>query len=560
MKLPFKYIATLVVVSLLGIFAYQAYWLTGLYHTMHDDMVRGINEAMRMSDYNEMMMRIDKMQQENVRHGYVDVSAGYDGEGKSYVRSSTTVDYADSLEHSDLQKKLMSKVDSVSVSYPNDSTRVEVSIQKDAPMLSKEDSILFIDNRKGKKRAEWINPDSAQQHLEEAVQDSPRAALSAKGGLEMILRNQNTMLELATYFQRGLHSGLDIITDPDVALYDSLLTVLLQERGVNMPHRLMHLHKGGSPDSTFTFIDTLEVMGTPGYTPSSKAMTYNYSFDINTNQIYRLQMEPVGLLVLRQMSGILATSFVILVILAFSFWFLIRTILKQKTLEEMKSDFTNNVTHELKTPIAVAYAANDALLNFNQAEEKEQRDKYLRICQEQLQRLSGLVEQILSMSMERRKTFRLHPEELSVREILEPLIEQHKLKAEKPVHVTVDIEPEDLTIIADRTHFSNIISNLMDNAIKYSHGEAEVNIRCRKADTGQGEQTEISVSDHGIGIAAEKQKLIFDKFYRVPTGNLHDVKGYGLGLFYVKTMTEKHGGSISVKSEPGKGSKFTIRI
>ena len=93
-----------------------------------------------------------------------------------------------------------------------------------------------------------------------------------------------------------------------------------------------------------------------------------------------------------------------LIVLAFSFWFLIRTILKQKTLEEMKSDFTNNITHELKTPIAVAYAANDALLNFNQAEEKAQRDKYLRICQEQLQRLSGLVEQILSMSMERRRT------------------------------------------------------------------------------------------------------------------------------------------------------------
>ncbi len=559
MKLPFKYIATLVVVSLLGIFAYQTYWLTGLYHTMHDDMVRGINEAMRMSDYNEMMMRIDKMQQDNVDHGEVSVSAGYD-DGKSYVRSTTTVSNEDSLKYAAMQAKLDSKTDSVSVSCRNDSNRIEIRVHNNYPSLSKEDSVLFIDNRKGKERAEWMNPDSARQGLEEATSDTPRAALSAKGGLEMILRNQNTMLELATYFQRGLHSGLDIITDPDVALYDSLLTVLLQERGVNLPHRLMHLHKGGSPNSTFAFVDTLEVIGTPGYVPSPKAMTYNYSFDINTNQSYRLQMEPVGLLVLRQMSGILATSFVILVILSFSFWFLIRTILKQKTLEEMKSDFTNNVTHELKTPIAVAYAANDALLNFNQAEEKEQRDKYLRICQEQLQRLSGLVEQILSMSMERRKTFRLHPEELPVREILEPLIEQHKLKAEKPVHITVDIEPEDLTLIADRTHFSNIISNLMDNAIKYSHGEAEVNIRCRKVDTGQGGQTEISVSDHGIGIAAEKQKLIFDKFYRVPTGNLHDVKGYGLGLFYVKTMTEKHGGSISVKSEPGKGSKFTIRI
>ena len=232
-----------------------------------------------------------------------------------------------------------------------------------------------------------------------------------------------------------------------------------------------------------------------------------------------------------------------------------------QTLEEMKSDFTNNITHELKTPIAVAYAANDALLNFNQAEEKAQRDKYLRICQEQLQRLSGLVEQILSMSMERRRTFRLHPEEFAIRDILETLIEQHKLKAESSVHISVDIEPEDLSVLADRTHFSNIISNLIDNAIKYSHGEAEVAIHCRKmAGEGQNEQTEISVSDHGIGIAPEKQKHIFDKFYRVPTGNLHDVKGYGLGLFYVKTMIEKHGGSVSVKSELGKGSTFTIRI
>lgn len=153
------------------------------------------------------------------------------------------------------------------------------------------------------------------------------------------------------------------------------------------------------------------------------------------------------------MSGILTTSFVILIILCFAFWILIRTILQQKTLEEMKSDFTNNITHELKTPIAVAYAANDALLNFNQAEEKAQRDKYLRICQEQLQRLSGLVEQILSMSMERRKTFRLHPEPLSMESILEPLIEQHKLKAEKPVHISTDIEPAGLTLTADRTHF-----------------------------------------------------------------------------------------------------------
>ena len=158
------------------------------------------------------------------------------------------------------------------------------------------------------------------------------------------------MLELATYFQRGLHSGLDIISDPDVVLYDSLLTSFLHDRNINLPHRLLHLHKGSKWDSTILYIDTLVNIGTPGYVPTSKAVEYNYSFDINTSQSYRLIMEPAGTLVLRQMSGILTTSFVILIVLAFSFWFLIRTILKQKTLEEMKSDFTNNITHELKNP------------------------------------------------------------------------------------------------------------------------------------------------------------------------------------------------------------------
>ena len=558
MKLPFKYIAILVIVSLAGIFAYQAYWLTGLYHTMHSEMERDITEAMRMSDYNEMMIRVDKMKQDDINHGEVSVSAGYSDDGKSFVRSSTTISREDSLDNTTLHETFMPKGDSVYVTHPNDSTRVEVSVRKNVPLLTKEDQHRETD------KVRWMSADSARERLEEAVKDSdssPQSALSAKGGLDVILRDQNSMLELATYLQRGLHSGLDIISDPDVVLYDSLLTSFLHDRNINLPHRLLHLHKGSKWDSTILYIDTLVNIGTPGYVPTSKAVEYNYSFDINTSQSYRLIMEPAGTLVLRQMSGILTTSFVILIVLAFSFWFLIRTILKQKTLEEMKSDFTNNITHELKTPIAVAYAANDALLNFNQAEEKAQRDKYLRICQEQLQRLSGLVEQILSMSMERRRTFRLHPEEFAIRDILETLIEQHKLKAESSVHISVDIEPEDLSVLADRTHFSNIISNLIDNAIKYSHGEAEVTIHCRKmAVEGQNEQTEISVSDHGIGIAPEKQKHIFDKFYRVPTGNLHDVKGYGLGLFYVKTMIEKHGGSVSVKSELGKGSTFTIRI
>ena len=565
MKLPLKYIAILVILSLAGIFSYQAYWLGGLYRTMRNDLERNIIEAMRMSDYNEMMLRVERMRKDSADHGTVSVSAGFEKDGtqnKTYVHSTTSIDRNGRKEETSDQQVIHQKSDTLLMSI-SDNSSVQAIITRDGIAVPDSDDVLFIERNKDRNKAQWLNADSAQKKLEAAIKDTdvpPQAALRANSGLDVILRDQNSMLELATYFQRGLHSGLDVISDPDVLVYDSLLTFQLKDRGITLPHRLEHIYTNDKA-SPHTFTDTLAVAGTPGYVPSPEAKLYEYAFDISTHQSYRLWMEPVTPLVLKQMSGILATSFVILIILGFAFWILIRTILQQKTLEEMKSDFTNNITHELKTPIAVAYAANDALLNFNQADEKAKRDKYLRICQEQLQRLSGLVEQILSMSMERRKTFRLHPEPLSMESILEPLIEQHKLKAEKPVHISTDIEPAGLTLTADRTHFSNIISNLIDNAIKYSPEAAEVNIRCRQtASAGQGEFVEIAISDRGTGIAPEKQSHIFDKFYRVPTSNLHNVKGYGLGLFYVKTMTEKHGGSVTVKSEPGKGSTFTLRF
>ncbi len=520
MKLPLKPIAILVIVSLLGIFTYQAYWLMGLYHTMKSDMEKGIADAMRMSDYNEMMLRVERLRKEDKDHGEVSVSAGYNDTGKSFVRSSTTVSRVNSKKQAVTKRTFPHKNNHTKISYPNDSTKVETTIRNDT-----------LDN------------------------DQNEAILRSNKGLDIIIANQNNMTELAGYFQRGLHAGLDIILGPDFDVYDSLLSVSLKEKGITLPHRLEYIHSGANADSSYTFRDTVGISSTNGYVPGPKAIRYDYDFDFNAHYTYRLWLDPVNTVVLKQMSGILVTSFIIFLILGFSFWFLIRTILRQKTLEEMKSDFTNNITHELKTPIAVAYAANDALLNFNRAEDPEQRNKYLRICQEQLQQLSGLVEQILSMSMEHHRTFRLHLEILQLRELLQPLIEQHKLKAEKPLEITLDIVPFNISVKADRTHFMNIISNLIDNAIKYSSGKADIRITCQKSES---EEVIISISDRGIGIPADKLPLIFDKFYRVPTGNLHNTKGYGLGLFYVKTMTEKHGNTISVKSTPGLGSTFTL--
>lgn len=503
MKLPLKHIVILVICSLAGIFVYQAYWLTGLYRTMKQDMENTIRDAMRTSDFNEIVLRVNELQKDNVEHGSVTVSAGYGADGNSLV-TSQTISYTDST----YKDTLHSRTETI---------------------------------------ADTVRTDTGS--------DEARAVASSESGLDVLLKKQDSLKELLLSIQQGIHAGVDTYIDINLQRYDSLLNNVLKEHELEIPHHTLLIHTGRNADSTVMY-DTVGMAGDSSYIPTPRAIRYDYDFNMSRSQRYQLVFEPVDSLVWKHMTGILATSFIILLILGFSFWFLIRTLLRQKTLEEIKSDFTNNITHELKTPIAVAYAANDALLNFNQAEEKTKRDQYLRICQEQLQRLSNLVEQILSMSMERRKTFRLHPEEVNLKELIVSLVEQHQLKADKPVQITLEIEPETLTIVVDRTHFSNIISNLIDNAVKYSKERADITIRCR-----QTEQTvTISIADRGIGIPLDKQKHIFDKFYRVPTGNLHNVKGYGLGLFYVKSMVEKHGGTITVKSEPGKGSIFTITL
>lgn len=281
-----------------------------------------------------------------------------------------------------------------------------------------------------------------------------------------------------------------------------------------------------------------------------------YIYDNQSKSAFRIYLEPLTKTILGQMLGILASTALIILILAFAFWYLIRIIFQQKTLEEMKDDFTNNMTHELKTPIAVAYSATDALLNFRQGENKERREKYLTINKEQLENLSSLVEQILSMSMERRLKLVMKKENVNLRELIENLVEQHRMKTKRELTVSLTINPHDLEVYADKTHLHNVISNLIDNAIKYSKAEVTIAIEAYV----EGKYNVLKVKDCGIGIASDKQKFLFEKFYRVPQGNKHNAKGYGIGLFYVKTIVDKHGGSISVESAVGKGSEFTLKI
>ncbi len=275
----------------------------------------------------------------------------------------------------------------------------------------------------------------------------------------------------------------------------------------------------------------------------------DYALFKDQRPIYRAYIAyPLGDL-LYSTGGIITTTGLIMMALAFAFFYLIRTVMRLRSLDEMKEDFINNMTHELKTPIAAAYSANDTLLNCGKHHDPEKRERYLRLALEQLSRLSELVESILSMSMERRKTFVLATENVPLEPFLSEIVSIHTLKAHKPVNISLDIRPG-LEIHCDPVHFGNIMNNLLDNAIKYSGDTVNIVIHA--------DSHSISVTDNGIGIPAKALPHIFDKFYRVPSGKRQDVRGYGIGLYYVRSIVEKHGWNIKAVSVPGKGSVFTI--
>ena len=358
------------------------------------------------------------------------------------------------------------------------------------------------------------------------------------------LKDENAVYRVGLYMQRGIHDGLDQLRPIDVACFDSILNKRLDTLGVTSKRLTLYLKENGTrPDTLASF----------GIKHIDKADTFRMSINTDNSQEYVLLIEKNLFSVPRQMRSPLAFSGFTLLILILAFCHIINMLRKIYALDEMKTDFTNNITHELKTPIAIAYAANDALLNFNGNSDKEKIKKYLTISQEQLQTLTHLVEQILSLSMERRKSMKLVIEPIYVKSVVEKLVTNQKINKRKEVHFNIEI-PSDFTISSDKLHFYNILNNLIDNAINYSGDEVFIGIKT----SHDGAHKIISVSDTGIGIAKDQQPYIFDKFYRVPHGNLHHVKGYGLGLFYVKSMMEKLNGEISLKSEFGKGTTFIL--
>ncbi|NHE55335.1 sensor histidine kinase [Cyclobacterium plantarum] len=253
----------------------------------------------------------------------------------------------------------------------------------------------------------------------------------------------------------------------------------------------------------------------------------------------------------------LSSSLLFMAIIIICFIYAIRVIIRQKKISEVKNDFINNMTHEFKTPISTVSLAIEALQDPDLFDQTSIRHRYLGIIKDENSRLGKQVEQVLQAATLDKKDFKLEIETINLIDAVEEAKRHFELLVEKRGGlISTDYQVKNEEIAADPFHLNNIINNLLDNANKYSKDAPRIIISIRES---RGQFT-LTIQDAGIGMNKEVQKKIFDKFYRVPTGNIHDVKGFGLGLSYVKTMVEAHHGNIMVESEPGQGSIFTINL
>ncbi len=245
--------------------------------------------------------------------------------------------------------------------------------------------------------------------------------------------------------------------------------------------------------------------------------------------------------------GAIATSFYLI----YSNW------RRQQRLVDIKNDFISNVTHELKTPISTVSVALEALSDFDVLDDKARAKEYIQISKKELSRLGILVDKVLKMSIFEKGATKFHLEELNAKALIEDVLSSMKVQFEKErAEVDLVTSGNDFKVEADKIHLTNVIYNLLDNALKYNQSKPKISLVV----TDLSDAVEIQIIDNGIGINKSDQGKIFDRFYRVPTGDRHDTKGHGLGLSYVASVIEQHGGKIDLESELGKGSRFTIRL
>lgn len=572
-KRKIQYIIALMSFALLGLIAFQLYWLGFTMRSKKDQFGSDVRDAMQQvvrrlgqQEFYYMAQRKIEAEQKQLQLKAIATPE------KRIVKSKgtsikATVPIAPTVSSLDLERFATISVPSdIQVSkgtevLPNGEIREyeEYSVNMDLAEVQKrinDDKQLtqILEGMIQQKEQALIQKDSirkakkSSQKKEHPHEDKLMATSAeferAKNKTELAKEVFNDFL----FQKRSLYDRINYV------ILDSLLRHEISMKGINLP-----------------FEYGVSTQDEPRYLHFASSLSYKekglkndkdtYTVNLfpndftNTGNYLRVYFPNQDQYVIRNMWVMYASSLLLILVMLGCFYVAVSTIVKQKQLADVKNDFINNMTHEFKTPISTISLATQMLQDKDVAANTTMFSRYLNIIKDENKRLGSQVEKVLQTAQMERGDLQLKIGEVNVHEVIEQVLENISPQIEqKEGLIDLDLQALDPVVLADEVHLTNIIFNLLDNANKYSPERPWITISTKNVDNGLS----FTISDKGIGMSKDSLKNIFDKFYRVPTGNVHDVKGFGLGLSYVKTIVEKHHAKINVQSTLGEGSSFEV--
>jgi two-component system phosphate regulon sensor histidine kinase PhoR len=521
-----NFIITLVILTLITLVGIQFFWIRNAISVRETLFERSVNDAVSTAVY-----KLEKLELTNQLVKFqkgATIYSSIDSLSKSFYSQQHPVIGVDSISQGEDKSLLFDSNPTHAKQEANNPDTSTGYYPKDNERKTNSDESNAVASKKNTKP---VKPAMSRKNVEKLVKQS---TLLSEVFLDLF----------KSRYPQQIENRLNI------KLLDSILSNEFRNRGINTPFEFGIWNterKQMIIERTGLYSNDLR---TKGYRfnlyPNTSFSSSNYLMILFPNQTKY---------VLLKLSWMLSASIILIVLLFFSFSYTIATILRQKKLSEMKNDFINNMTHEFKTPISTISLACEALSDKEFQKSEELASSYINIVSEENKRLGQMAEKILQSAIIEKGELKPRRDRIDIHKVITDVIRNIGIQVEiRDGSLTSNLKAVESVLLGDKVHLTNIIYNLLDNANKYTPRKPQIVVTTENIKGG----IVITIEDNGIGISKTHQKKIFEKLYRVPTGDIHDVKGFGLGLSYVKFMVEKHGGKINVESDLGKGTKFKI--
>ena len=521
-----NFIITLVILTLITLVGIQFYWIKNAISVRETLFERSVSDAVSNAVY-----KLEKMEVTNQLVKFqkgASIYSSIDSLSKRFYQQQRPVIGVDSIDSGN-EKQLLFNTNIAYGKQENNSSDTSVG------------------SRSGEN--EYGSNSEESDEVKSKKINRPKKPAMNRRNVEELLKQSSLLSEVFLDLFKSRYPE-QIEKRLNTKLLDSLLSNELRERRINTPYEFgiwSTTRKQMIIERTGLYSNDLR---TKGYRfnlyPNTSFSSTNYLMVYFPNQTKY---------VLLKLTWMLSASIILIVLLFFSFSYTIATILRQKKFSEMKNDFINNMTHEFKTPISTISLACEALSDKEFQKSEELTSSYINIVSEENKRLGQMAEKILQSAIIEKGELKLRQDRIDIHKVITDVIRNIGIQIEiRDGSLTKNLKAVEYTILGDKVHLTNIIYNVLDNANKYTPRKPQIVVITENSKGG----ILITIADNGLGISKAHQKKIFEKLYRVPTGDIHDVKGFGLGLSYVKFMVEKHGGKINVESEIGKGTKFKI--